>query len=152
MYFSLPLPLLSFILSSLFSQSSQAAATPQPYPSQHEIAARAFQAQPDVNCTKCFHVVNLFSYDQQIAIQSGAPIRGGSQNAQNNFVQFYLNDPGQPENGGAAITWDPNFDSPGNKETPPIGITKDLEFDASEKAELVEWNGPNDFSVNVTHL
>lgn len=116
-----------------------------------QVAARAFQPQPDANCTKCFHIINLFSYDQQQAIEADAAIPGGPEHAQNNFVQFYLNDPGQPENGGASISWDPNYNSPGDHEKPPIGVEKQLESDSSEKAELTEWNGPNDFKVSVTH-
>lgn len=158
MFSHLPSFPLSALIGILYASEALAATTntqagfPNRYASQH-IQARAFQPQPDANCSKCFHVINLYSYDQEIAINSGAQIRGGPQMAADNFVQFYLNDPMGSDLASAAIRWDPNYESPGDKEAPPIGVTKDLDqSNATEKAELVSWNGPGDFQVNVTHL
>ena len=41
-----------------------------------------------------FNVINLFSYDQPLAVQANA-VPGGPDNAQDSFIQFYLNDQGK---------------------------------------------------------
>ena len=134
------------MLAHVLAAASNSSDCPDP-----SLETRDFAPQPDKDCEKCFHIVNLFSYDQEVAIKCHANIRGGKENAQDNFVQFYLDDPGQPQNAGALIHWDPNYEAPGPEEEAPIGQKQTLEGDSSEDAVLKSWDGPGNFSVTVTH-
>ncbi|MDI1486190.1 MAG: hypothetical protein OHK93_005416 [Ramalina farinacea] len=92
-----------------------------------------------------FSVINLFSYDQPLAIQANA-VPGGPQNAQESFIQFYLNDQGEGKNGGAQIEW-----SPKDGQKAPINKTQNLEFDGHKHATLLSFEDPGSFAVNISH-
>ena len=84
----------------------------------------------DPPSSRYFNIINLFSYDQPLAIQSNT-IPGGPKNAPGSFIQFYLNDQGNGRNGGCQFTWDPS-----KNQVPPINQTQHLEFDEAKTATL----------------
>ena len=71
-----------------------------------KIVDRDLALKPLPTSAEHFNVINLFSYDQPLALQANA-VPGGPQNAQDSFIQFYLNDPGNGRNGGCQLAWDP---------------------------------------------
>ncbi len=99
----------------------------------------------DPPSNRYFNIINLFSYDQPLAIQSNT-IPGGANNAPDSFVQFYLNDQGNGRNGGCQIEWNPK-----NGTTPPLNQTQHLEFDAAKTATLRSYSPPGDFVVDIKH-
>ena len=58
------------------------------------IVERELVSRPVPTTTDYFKVINLFSYDQPLAVQANA-VPGGPDNAQDSFIQFYLNDQGK---------------------------------------------------------
>jgi hypothetical protein len=99
----------------------------------------------DPPSSRYFNVINLFSYDQTLAIQSNT-IPGGPKNAPGSFVQFYLNDQGNGRNGGCQFSWNPS-----NGTLPPINQTQQLEFDAAKTATLRSYSAPGEFVVDIKH-
>ena len=95
--------------------------------------------------SRYFNIINLFSYDQPLAIQSNT-VPGGAQNAPGSFIQFYLNDQGNGRNGGCQFTWDPS-----KNQMPPINQTQHLEFDAAKTATLRSYQAPGSFVVDIKH-
>lgn len=101
---------------------------------------------PQPQNTSYFSIINLFSYDQTLAIQANALPGGDPQNAQESFIQFYLNDQGEGKNGGAQIEW-----SPKDGQKAPINKTQYLEFDEHKHATLLSFEEPGSFAVNISH-
>lgn len=99
----------------------------------------------DPPSSRYFNIINLFSYDQPLAIGSNT-IPGGAQNAPGSFIQFYLNDQGNGRNGGCQFTWDPL-----KQQLPPINQTQHLEFDAAKTATLRSYQPPGNFVVDIRH-
>ena len=59
-----------------------------------KIVERDLASKPVPTTADYFRVINLFSYDQPLAVQANA-VPGGPDNAQDSFIQFYLNDQGK---------------------------------------------------------
>ena len=111
----------------------------------NKVADRDLPLEPTPSTTEYFNVINLFSYDQPLALQANA-VPGGVQNAQDSFIQFYLNDQGNGRNGGCQLTWDPRVN-----EGPPVNLTQKLEFDGYKTATLRSYQPPGDFVVDIKH-
>ena len=145
--------------SSLISTTTAAALLPPQF-TLSRLLGRDVEPQPDANCTSCFHIINLFSFDQIAAIDQGRTFRdNNNDNAPNSFVQFYVKAPDVVQNAAAQITWDPNYKSSNQtKQEPALGQTQTLaivpnpavQTTPNEQATLVKWNGAGDFQVSVT--
>ena len=110
-----------------------------------KVVERELVHKPEPTSSQYFNIINLFSYDQPLALQANA-VPGGAQNAQDSFIQFYLNDQGNGRNGGAQLTWDPQ-----ENQGPPINKTQKLEFDGFKTATLRSYQPPGDFVVDIRH-
>ena len=58
------------------------------------IVERELVSRPVPTTADYLKVINLFSYDQPLAVQANA-VPGGPDNVQDSFIQFYLNDQGK---------------------------------------------------------
>ena len=99
----------------------------------------------DPPSSRYFNIINLFSYDQPLAIQSNT-IPGGAANAPGSCIQFYLNAQGNGRNVGCQLTWNPS-----KNQVPPINQTQQLEFDAAKTATLRSYQAPGSFVVDIKH-
>ena len=111
----------------------------------NKVVERELVSKPEPTSSQHFNIINLFSYDQPLALQANA-VPGGAQNAQDSFIQFYLNDQGNSKNGGCQLTWDPQ-----ENQGPPINMTQKLEFDGFKTATLRSYQPPGDFVVDIRH-
>ena len=110
-----------------------------------KVVERELAHKPVPTSSQYFNIINLFSYDQPLALQANA-VPGGAQNAQDSFIQFYLNDQGNGRNGGCQLTWDPQ-----ENQGPPINMTQKLEFDGFKTATLRSYQPPGEFVVDIRH-
>ncbi|CAF9934793.1 MAG: hypothetical protein HETSPECPRED_009364 [Heterodermia speciosa] len=109
------------------------------------VVERELAPKPVPTSSQYFNIINLFSYDQPLALQANA-VPGGAENAQDSFIQFYLNDQGNGRNGGCQLTWDPQ-----ENQGPPINMTQKLEFDGFKTATLRSYQPPGEFVVDIRH-
>ena len=109
------------------------------------LEASSTPSRHDLPSSEFFNIINLFSYDQPLAVQSNT-VPGGAQNAPGSFIQFYLNDQGNGRNGGCQITWNPM-----KNQAPPINQTQELEFDRAKTATLRSYQPPGEFVVDIRH-